>query len=205
MLKRVCGVVVAGVAAAAGAQTDFPTIFLVHNVSDSVVAYRVEGDGTPTQVGYVDVSDWPTDIAVSPDGSRLALTHATSNSVEVLTIIAVASDGGLTKMAEFSIPDSPLAVDWIGDDVVAVASSVFGNSSFRTYRYSEDPSPTLSLLDTETPGGFLTALEPSSLAGLGLGGPQGQGALAYRARDPGQPLLGGDDHHRTWYRARAGF
>lgn len=162
MLKRVCGVVVAGVAAAAGAQTDFPTIFLVHNVSDSVVAYRVEGDGTPTQVGYVDVSDWPTDIAVSPDGSRLALTHATSNSVEVLTIIAVASDGGLTKMAEFSIPDSPLAVDWIGDDVVAVASSVFGNSSFRTYRYSEDPSPTLSLLDTETPGGFLTALEPNA-------------------------------------------
>ena len=162
MQIRLAAAIAACLAGAAGAQTDFPTIFLVHNVSDSVVAYRVGADGTPTQVGYVDVSDWPTDIAVSPDGSRLALTHATSNTVETLTIIAVAADGGLTKVAEFPIPDSPLAVDWIGDDVVAVASSVYGSSSFRTSRYEEDPTPTLTLLDTEAPGGFLTALEPNA-------------------------------------------
>ena len=156
----------AGLALPAAAQTDFPTVFLVHNVSDSVVAYRVGDDGRPTQVGYLDVSDWPTDIAVSPDGSRLALTHATSASTEILTIIAVAADGWLTKMGEFVIPDSPLAVDWLAGDVVAVASSVFGASSFGVYRYTEDPSPTLSLIDTEHPGGFLTALEPDLEHGL---------------------------------------
>ena len=32
--------------------------------------------------------------------------------------------------------------------------------------------------------------------GLGLGGPQREGPLADGARDPGQPLFGGDDHHR---------
>ncbi len=151
----------AGAPAALG-QTAFPTVFLVHNVSDSVVAYRVGEDGLPSQVGFVDVSDWPTDIAVTPDGSRLALTHATSNSTEVLTILAVAADGALAKVAEFPIPDSPLAVDWLGDDLVAVASSVYGSSSFRVFRYSEDGGPALTLLDTETPGGFLTALEPSA-------------------------------------------
>ena len=147
---------------AASAQSAFDTVFLVHNVSDSIVAYMVESDGTPTQVGFVDVSDWPTDIAITPDGSRLAVTHATSNSIETLSILAVGADGSLTNLAEFSIPDSPLAVDWLADDVVAVASSVYGNSSFRVYRYTEDPTPALTLLDTESPGGFLTALEPNA-------------------------------------------
>ena len=144
------------------AQADFPTVFLVHNVSDSVVAYRVEADGTPTQVGFVDVSDVPQDIAVNPGGSRLAVTHATANSTEVLTILSVAGDGSLAKVAEFAIPDSPLAVDWLADDLVAVASSVFGSSSFRVYRYTEDAGPALTLVDTEAPGGFLTALEPNA-------------------------------------------
>lgn len=157
-----CAALLACLSTGAVAQTDFPTIFLVHNVSDSIVAYRVGVDGRPTQVGYVDVSDVPQDIAVSPDGSRLAVGHATSNSTETLTTIAVGADGSLTKVAEFPIPDAPLAVDWLADDLVAVASSVYGNSSFRVYRYSEDPTPTLTLLDTETPGGFLTALEPNA-------------------------------------------
>jgi 6-phosphogluconolactonase (cycloisomerase 2 family) len=157
----------AGLAAGpAFGQTDFPTVFLVHNVSDSVVAYQIGDDGRPTQVGYLDVSDWPTDIAISPDGSRLAVTHATSSANEILTIIAVGGDGSLTKMGEFGIPDAPLAVDWLAEDVVAVTSSTFGASTFRTYRYSEDPTPTLTLLDTESPGGFATALEPNRDAGL---------------------------------------
>ncbi|MBK7403551.1 MAG: hypothetical protein IPJ41_02670 [Phycisphaerales bacterium] len=142
------------------AQTDFPTLFLVHNVSDSIVAYRIRTDGRPAQVGYLDVSDGPTDVAVSPDGSRLAVSHATAASNEILTVLAVAPDGSLTKTGEFGIPDSPLAIDWLDDDVIAVTSSVFGASSFRTYRYQENPSPTLTLLDTESPGGFITALEP---------------------------------------------
>ncbi|MFG0258914.1 MAG: GC-type dockerin domain-anchored protein [Phycisphaerales bacterium JB041] len=153
---------IAAAAPIAAAQTDFTTLFLVHNVSDSVVAYRIGDDGRPSQVGSLDVSDWPTDIAVSPDGSRLALTHATADSVEVLTVIAVASDGSLSSVATFQIPDSPLAVEWLADDTIAVASSVFGSSSFRVYDYEESPTPTLTLLDTESPGGFLTALECSA-------------------------------------------
>ncbi|HZW09857.1 MAG TPA: GC-type dockerin domain-anchored protein [Phycisphaerales bacterium] len=158
----------AGLAAAghAVAQADFPAVFLVHNVSDSVVAYQVGADGRPVQAGSLDVSDWPTDIALSPGGSRLAVTHATSSSNEILTIIAVGPDGALTKMGEFGIPDSPLAADWLADDLVAVTSSTFGASSFRVYRYSEDPAPSLTLLDTESPGGFATALEPDLHAGL---------------------------------------
>ncbi len=144
------------------AQADSPTVFLVHNVSDSVVAYRVGDDGRPTEVGFVAVSDWPTDIAITPDGSRLAVTHATQSSTETLTILAVAPDGTLAKVAEFSIPDAPLAVDWLADDLVAVTSSTFGASSFRVYRYVEDPVPTLTLVDTETPGGFVTALQPNA-------------------------------------------
>lgn len=153
-------------AGAAWAQADFPTVFLVHNVSDSVVAYRIGDDGRPTEVGYLDVSDWPQDIAVSPDGSRLAVTHATSSSDELLTIIAVAPDGALTKMGEFGIPDSPLAADWLGGNAIAVMSTAFGSTTFGVYRYSEDPNPTLTLIDTESPGGFGTALEPDLGAGV---------------------------------------
>lgn len=149
----------AAAAPIATAQTDFPTLFLIHNVSDSVIAYRIGDDGRPTQVGSLDVSDWPTDIAVSPDGSRLALTHATADSTEILTIIAVASDGSLSSVATFQIPDSPLAVEWLAGNTIAVASSIFGSSSFRVYDYEESPTPTLTILDTESPGGFLTALE----------------------------------------------
>lgn len=165
MTTRMLRTPLAGLAALAAAapiataQTDFPTLFLVHNVSDSAIAYRIGDDGRPTQVGSLDVSDWPTDIAVSPDGSRLALTHATANSTEILTIIAVASDGSLSSVATFQIPDSPLAVEWLAGDTIAVASSVFGSSSFRVYDYEESPTPTLTILDTESPGGFLTALE----------------------------------------------
>lgn len=162
LLRLTTLAVLTSLAPGALAQTGVPTIFLVHNVSDSVVAYRIDDADRPTQIGMATVDDWPTDIAVSPDGSRLAVTHATANSIETLTIIAVAADGGLSVVATFPIPDSPLAVEWIRNDVVAVASSQFGNSSFRVYEYEELPTPTLTLIDTESPGGFLTAMELNS-------------------------------------------
>jgi 6-phosphogluconolactonase (cycloisomerase 2 family) len=146
----------------AWAQAEFPTVFLVHNVSDSVVSYRVGDDGRLTEVGFVDVADGPYDIAASPDGSRLAVTHATADSVETLTVLGVSADGSLDNLAEFRIPDSPLVAAWLNDETVAVSSSIYGNSSFGVYRYTENPNPSLTLLQTVSPGGFLTAMATSA-------------------------------------------
>ena len=43
----------------------------------------------------------------------------------------MASDGTLSMMCELAVPGIPLAVDWLGDDLLAVTATDFTDSSFR--------------------------------------------------------------------------
>lgn len=131
------------------------------NLEGSVTSMKVNPDGT---LEFVDklitgLDDDPGTnaqcISITPNGKYLCTGHGTISSVdEQLTFIEVHADGTLTEVGQFLTPDSPLDVQWLDDEYIAVTHT--DSPSFvLTYRF--DPNvPSLSAVDTEAAGGFCT-------------------------------------------------
>jgi len=100
-------------------------------------------------------------IAISPGGRFLATGHATALDPEQLSIIEVKPDGALQLLDTFDVPNAPLGIAWIADDLVAVAESNIGASTARLYRYTPGDEPgegTLRQTDATGTGTFITNL-----------------------------------------------
>ncbi|MFQ5423885.1 MAG: beta-propeller fold lactonase family protein [Phycisphaerae bacterium] len=104
------------------------------------------------------------EISLTPDGRYLATSHAASNDpMQQVTVLEVAADATLTPVGTFSVPSSPLDLQWITNTLLAVVKSAFGGSNLvRVYHF--DPQvPALTLVDQTTTGDFTTfvAVHPS--------------------------------------------
>jgi 6-phosphogluconolactonase (cycloisomerase 2 family) len=159
------------VSAAAGSSMQ-PTVFVANNgnLEGSVSSFIVNPDGTTQFVmKYVTGSRPNTQeyhpgtnayaISLTPSGDHVATSHATSSeTVEQITVLAVAADATLSLVGTFATPDSPLDLQWIRDDVLAVTrTSLSVTNQVIVYRF--DPGvPSLVEIDRENTGLFSTAL-----------------------------------------------
>ncbi len=173
---RFSAVMIGLTCAAAGAQSISPAVFVANNgnLEGSVSSMLVNPDGTLTfRDKYVTGSRPNTTvfhpgtnaqtISISPNGKYLVAGHGTSsNTVEQLTILRVAADGGLSLAGIFSTPDSPLDVLWFRDDTIAATATGASPNGVYVYRFNENGGgpgvPTLQQIDFEQTGSFTSSL-----------------------------------------------
>jgi 6-phosphogluconolactonase (cycloisomerase 2 family) len=159
-------------AAAAAAQSRQPAIFVANNgnLEGSVTSFTVNPDGTLNFVQKLitGVSDWGTNcyvIAVSPDGSRLAVGHANSDQLPGrISIIGIDEDAGLTLLGGFQVLRTPLDLLWIDNEYIAVARASLSQTNFAiVYRYDWETNE-LVFVDSRPAGNFSTsvAIHPSA-------------------------------------------
>ncbi|MCA9284678.1 MAG: beta-propeller fold lactonase family protein [Phycisphaerales bacterium] len=141
------------------------------NLEGSVTSMLVEPDGSLAFVQKVVTGSTPSSqefdpgtnayaISISDDGRFLAVGHATSsNTVEQITILEVASDATIGIVDVFTTPDSPLDVAWIGDRHLAVTQTkLSGPNNVIVYAYDPD-AHALDQVDSDFAGAFCTWLE----------------------------------------------
>ncbi len=146
---------VLGSAAAVFGQSATKQVFVCNNVSDEISSFRFFDDGSVEFVGNYAVSDGPLALAVNPSGTHLAVTHGTQNDVfEYVTFLAVAPDGSLTNLGTDQVPNAPLGVAWVTDDVVAITKTEYGGDN-RVNVYQVDfELATITQIDSEQTGQF---------------------------------------------------
>jgi hypothetical protein len=151
----VAAAAVASAAGLAAAQPTERTIFVGHYFTQgSVASLRVGQDGTLTLLGNVSSGEWTQSIALSPGGRWLAAGAGTSSAVqETLHIFRVNADGSLSFAHLAFVPDSPLDLVWLSDDLLAVIDSGTSVSTVGIYRWNPD-APSLTETDRQTSGGF---------------------------------------------------
>jgi len=152
-------------ASAALAQPAAPTVFVANNGNNegSVTSFAIDDDGVPTFVHKLVTGTGdqpgtnPQTMDVTPDGRFLATGHGTiAADVEQLTIIEVHDDATLSIAGVFQTPDSPLAVAWIDDALLAVSHTDLGDvNEVLLYEYDRDEA-TVTLVDSADSGQFLT-------------------------------------------------
>jgi len=178
MLRSTAIVACSGLCALAAGQASFPAAFVSNNgnLRGSVSSYRV--DAATGELSLVQelvigqrASQDPNipgtnaiSLSLSPDGQRLAITHATASStVEQVTIVAVGADAGLTLSHTFTTPDSPLDCEWLSDTVLAVTRTrTSGTNEVVVYRYDRATGAAVEI-DREAAGVFCSylAVDPS--------------------------------------------
>ncbi len=160
-------VLVAGLGAPALAQADKPTMFIPHyySLGGRVVTLILNPDGSLTIAGSFPAGIWTTACSLSPDGQYLAVSNASgcddgNCNFEDFRIFRVNADSTLTQVAYRQIPTSPLAVQWMGNQFVAVTITNSGaaGSSVSSYRFDR-LTQQISLVETEPVGGFNAYLE----------------------------------------------
>ena len=152
------GLCLLGWTASAGAQSATSAAFVTNYGGDSVSSFIVGDDGSLTLADTVSVGDAPQTISITPDGRFLAVAHGTANAVsEELRILEVNSDATLTERSVHLVPDSPLDLTWLSNDVLAVTETDFSVSRVRTFRYDASVS-FLSVIDEAVSGGFNSRL-----------------------------------------------
>lgn len=154
------------------AQCQQRAVFVANNgnLEGSVSAFTFEAGGAPHFVMKYVIGSRPNGqqydpgtnaygISLTPDGRFLAVSHTTSSTtVEQITILAVGPDATLTLEAKFTTDDSPLDVQWLGNDTLAVTRTrVSGTNQVIGYRF-EPETPSLIEIDREDSGAFNTAL-----------------------------------------------
>lgn len=154
------------------AQSDQPAVFVANNgnLEGSVTSYTVNADGSLHFVMKFVTGSTPSTqmphpgtnaqtISLRPDGRYVMTGHGTINSVtERLTLLEVHPDATLTLAQTYETPDSPLAVEWIDNEHVAVTKTSLSTGN-RVLVYHIDPqSPSLQLVDSEATGSFTTSL-----------------------------------------------
>lgn len=161
-------------AASAWGQAAAPTLFVANNgnLEGSVTSFAIQSDGSLVFVdklvlgAVASSSEYhpglnATSISLSPSGRYLAIGHATANpTVEQVSIVGVGPDGALTLHATDTTPDSPLALQWLRDDALAVVRTSSGGSKVFVYRFDERRSggDTLVQVDVESVGLFTGSL-----------------------------------------------
>lgn len=150
------------IASAASAQPDEPTLFVAHyySLGATVVTYVINSDGTLTMADSAPSGVWSDSLAVSPDGSRLAVGNPAgsddgSSSTDEAYFYNINADSTLTLIGSATIPESPLAMTWIDNDTIAILKSDLSNSVINTYDVNF-AGPVLTLVDSESTGGFAT-------------------------------------------------
>ncbi len=149
------------------AQSSMPAVFVANNVSDAITSFTVNADGTLGFVAAFPTADGPQAIDLSPDGRHLAVAHGTANEVsEILKVFQVDAGAGLTELVSILVPDSPLDVIWINDEILAVTETNVGPPNFvHTWRL-DARAGALALIDSEGTGSFNTALAYNPDAGI---------------------------------------
>ena len=102
------------------------------------------------RVGVFATGDGPQAISLSDDGRFLAVGHGTvSATTEQLRIFEVNSDASLAPLFTGLVPDSPLDVQWLSQDTLAVTETDFSDSLVRVYKYEEQAN-LLTEIDSES-------------------------------------------------------
>jgi 3-carboxymuconate cyclase len=156
-------------------QAAFPSAFVCNNgnLRGSVTSFRVHPDGTLSVVQDLvtgeKVSGGPSvpgtnaySISISPNGKYLAVSHATALTTEQITVIRVNADATMSIYTTFTVPDSPLDLEWLRDDLLAVTETrSSGVNRVRVFRFNE-AAATFTPIDFEVVPGFCTSLAVSS-------------------------------------------
>jgi 6-phosphogluconolactonase (cycloisomerase 2 family) len=165
----------AGGAAVAVAQSVGPAAFVSNNgnLRGSVTSYRVNQDGTLTLVQDLVTGERDSgepyingtnaySISITPNGKYIAVTHATGLTNEQVTVIQVNADATLTPYTTFPVPDSPLDLQWLSNDAIAVTETRSSGTNYvRVYRFNE-AAGTFTHFDHETVPGFCSSLALSA-------------------------------------------
>lgn len=169
----ISAVLVAALTSGAFAQADQPALFVANNgnLEGAVSSMSLSG-GVPALVQKlvlgIKVSGGPNvpgtnayEMSLSPDGRHLAISHATALTTEQVSLVRIHPDLSLELLGVFSVPDSPLDVQWIDDTFLAVAkSSVSGNNEVAIYEIDFMQSPPGAVeRDRQFTGLFSTYLE----------------------------------------------
>lgn len=128
-------------AAPASAQPDLPTVFVghYHPSEGSVAALTIDAEGATSFVGVYPSGEWTIAVRLSPSGRFLAASNATSNAVtEELRIFRVNPDSSLTLARLTTVPDSPLDMAWLTDDLLAVMQTGLSASSVGVYHWDAE-------------------------------------------------------------------
>ena len=161
MHLRTCALAGAGtliLAAAALGQANDPTVFAVSTSGDNLLSYTVAPDGTLTLASQIATGNAPQSMSLSPDGAILAVGHGTaSTTIEEFRLYQVNADASFTPLLNTVVPDSPLDVQWLNNNVLAVTETQIGPSSVSVYNFNRTTN-TLSQVDGFAPGNFVASL-----------------------------------------------
>ena len=146
----------------ASSQPDEPTLFVAHyySLGATVATYIINTDGTLTLADNEPSGVWSDSLAVSPDGSVLAVGNPAgsddgSSTTDEAFFYNINADSTLTLIGSAIIPQSPLAMTWLDNDTIAILNSDLSNSVINVYNV-DLAGPTLSMVDSEATGGFAT-------------------------------------------------
>jgi 6-phosphogluconolactonase (cycloisomerase 2 family) len=170
-------VVVCSSASITLAQSIQPAVFVSNNVGDAVTSFTVNPDGSLNRIAAFPSGDGPQTVSLSSDGRWLAVANGTaSTTVEELRIFQVNPDATLTQRLLTTVPDSPLDVQWMAGNVLAVAhTALSGSNEARTFTW--DPTVnTLTPVDAEPTGSFTSRLHYSPTRSVLYANNTGSGA-----------------------------
>ncbi|MCA9288281.1 MAG: beta-propeller fold lactonase family protein, partial [Phycisphaerales bacterium] len=153
------------------AQADRPTMFIPHyyGLGGTVVSIVLNPDGSLSIIGTYPAGVWTTASALSPDGRYLAVSNAAGCddgdcNFEDFRIFRVNADSTLVEVAYRKVPTTPLEVEWIDNDFVAVTvTDSSAGSKVSSYRFDRQANQ-IVLVETETVGGFCSALAVDAAA-----------------------------------------
>lgn len=150
-------------AAAAAAQSIEPAVFVVtypNAAQGKLSSLTVNPDGTLNLVGVWDTSDTgPQAISLSPGGRYVALSHGTANNIEEkVDVFRVNADATMTFVLTKLVPDSPLDVTWVRENLLAVTQTkLSGDNTVGLYEF--DPAtPSLMEVARHPTGRFCSSL-----------------------------------------------
>ncbi len=152
-------------------QSTAPAIFVTNNgnLRGSLTSLTVRPDGTVDLVQDFVIgeraSGEPTipgtnaySASISPNGRFVAVSHATSATIEQVTIVEVAADAHLSIYTTFQTPDSPLDLAWLSDTLLAVTETrSSGTNRVHMYRFNV-AGRTFTRIEAEATGGFASWL-----------------------------------------------
>jgi sugar lactone lactonase YvrE len=171
-----------------------PALFTISGAGDSLVSWTLLPDGTLVEADRIATGNAPADVALSPDGSLLAVTHGTADEIrEELRLYRVNADATVSPILTRFVADSPANVAWVNDNVLAVTETKIGPSSVSTYAFDAD-TITLDYVDGFASGVFsfsLTAADGTIFVESSFDSPNN--AITSRQVAPDGTILGGDD------------
>jgi len=136
-------------------QAESRAVFIVNNTSAEISAITIDETDMPSLVGNFASDASPQALALSPNGRYLAVGHGTQNDFsEALLIYEVNSDASLTEVFSGTVPDSPLDMTWINNQVIAITDTNIGPPNWtRTYAW-DGAAQTFMEIDSIDTGSF---------------------------------------------------